>query len=205
MAVRLVVDHGQLRTFRILGNKAVDGFTTDDTFFAQHRHLLGNVFELAHIARPLVFHHHRLGFVREGDFGQIVFFSHLQGKQAEKQQDVFTTVPQWRHLYGDGIQTIVQVFTKTAFAHGLAHVDIGSSHHPDIRFHDLLPTHTDILTVLKHAQQARLCWKRQLAYLVKEYRTLVGHTKISLTLAYGTCKGTLFMSEEFAVDGTLGY
>ena len=67
-------DRGELGALLIVGDKLLQHLCRDDAFLAEHGDLLGDVFQLPHIARPLVVEHDLLGLIIEGDFGETVDF-----------------------------------------------------------------------------------------------------------------------------------
>ena len=97
----------QLRALGVLGNELVYRSAVNNALFAQHRHLLGDVLQLPHVARPLVFQHHGLGLFGKRNLRQAVLLGHLHGEQAEQQQYVLATVAQRGHLYGNGVQAVI--------------------------------------------------------------------------------------------------
>ena len=199
-----VADDGQLRAFGVLRNEFRQRFHVDFTLFAENRHLLGDVLQLAHVSRPFVAQHLLGSRLGQRDFRKMVFLRHLQGEKSEQQQNVLATVAQCRHLDGNRVQAIVEVFAETSLADGLLHIHIGRRHDAHVGLHHLLTTHADILARLQHTQQPSLRRQRQFAHFVEENRALVGHTEIALALADGTRERTFFVSEQFAVDGSLG-
>ena len=196
---------GQLGALGVLRNELVDGFAVNHTVLAQHRHLLCYVLQLPHIARPLVFQQHGLGLVGKRYLGQVVLLGHLHGEQAEQQHDVLAAVAQRRHLYGYGAQAVIQVLTEAALAYGAAHVHVGGGHNAHVGLHYALSADADILARLKHAQQACLRSQRQLAHLVEEDGTLVGHAEVALTLPYRAGERPLLVTEQLAIYRPLGY
>ena len=128
----LTVDGSQLGTLLVLWNKVQQDFGCNEAFLAEYGNLLCDVFQLSHVARPFVFHQQLLGLIGQRDAIHAVLLGHLHGKKPEQQHDVLATFAQWRHLYGNGVQTVVKVFAEPSFADGLANVHIGGSHDADV-------------------------------------------------------------------------
>ena len=197
----LVANNGELHALWVFWNVLQECLHIDFALLAEHRHLLGDVLQLAHVAWPLVLQHEALGIFGERDLRQVVFLGHLTGEEAEQHQDVLAAIAQGRHLDGDGVQTIVQVFAEASLADGLRQVDIGCSDDADVGLHDLLSAHTDVLTRFEHSQKSCLSGQRQFANLVEEDGALVRHTEITFALTDGSGVRSLLMTEQLAVDG----
>ena len=167
--------------------------------------MLSDVLELSDIAGPLVALHNLFGFGREGDvLRHLIFLGNLHGEHLEQQDDIFSAFTQGRHLDGDGVQAVVEVFAELAVAYGSLNVDIRGSYDAHIGFAYFATAYTDVFAILQHAQQAGLCAQRQLAYLVEEESAAVGSSKIALMFADSTRKSALLVTEQFAIDGALG-
>ena len=188
----------------VVGDEVAAGLGINLALLAEHRHLFGDVLQLAHVAGPFVGEHTLLGSLVERDAGKAVFLGYLHGKQAEEQQDVVAAFAERGHLNRDGVQTVVEVFAETALADSLADIHVGGGHHAHIGLHHLLTTHTDVFAALKHTQQAGLGGNGQFAHFVEEDGSLVGIAKVTLTLVHGIGERAFLMTEEFAVDGSLG-
>ena len=178
-------DSGKLGTLWVLRDKLRQCLGVYLPLLAEHRDLLGDVLELSHVARPLVLHQQELGLVGERYFGQLVLLCRLQGEEAEEQGDVLAALAQWRHLDGDGVEAIVEVFAELAFADGLAHIDVGGSDNSDVCLHYLLSSHAYVFACFENAEQSCLCGHWQLANLVEEYCALVGNAEVAFAFADG--------------------
>jgi len=137
------------------------------------------------------------------DAWYVVLLRHLHGKEPEEQHDVLTTVSEWGHLYGDSVETIVEVFAKSAFADGSTYVDVGGSYYSYISFAYLLTSHTYVFARLEYTQKTCLGGERQFAYFVEEERALVGCAEVALRLTCGISVGALLMTKELGVDSAL--
>ena len=201
----MVGRHGELSALLVLRDKLPYGVGIYLAGRAEHRHLLGDVLELAHVAGPLVFQHYLLGLVGERDARYAVLLRHLHGEELEQQQYVVAALAQWRHLHGYGVEAVEEVLAEAALAYGLLHVYVRGGHYPYVGLAYLLSTYAYILACLEHAQEPRLCGKWQLAHLIEEYGALVGGAEVALALAYGTRERAFLVSEQLAVYGAFGY
>lgn len=136
------------------------------------------------------------GIVGERNLGQMIFLSHEHGEEPEEQQDVVSAVAQWRHLYGNGVEAVVEVFAEASLCYGLSHVHIGSSHDTHVGLAYLLSSHAYIFACLQDAQQPGLCSHGQFSYFVEENGAFVGHTEVTVGLTYSARIRAFLMSEE---------
>ena len=121
-----------------------------DGRFCQHAYLLCDILQLPDIPRPLVLHEQALGVVGQLYARQVVAFHHLQGEESEEQEYVSPSFSQWWHLYGDGIEAVVEVLPEFPLADGFAHVHVSGGDDADICLPHLLSSDTYILSCLKH-------------------------------------------------------
>ena len=189
------MDGCQLGALLVLRNEAGQYLGGNLTLGTQYRQLFGDALQLADIARPLVAHQHVLGLVGQHHLVHAVFLGHLHGEESEQQHDVLAALAQGRHLDLHLVQTIVEVFAETAFADGLADIDIGSCHHAYIGLAHLGGSDGDVLAILQHTQQAGLGGDGQLAYLVEEQGALVGGSEVTQRIVDGSRKRAFHMAE----------
>ena len=166
--------------------------------------LFRNVLQLTHIARPRIGHKHRPGIFCELDSRHPVLLCKVRGKLAEQQGNVVATLTQGRYLDGNGIQTIEQVFAKTSFSNGLSQIHIGSRNNADIGLLHFGRTYLNIFATFQDTQQTGLGSHRKFTDLIQEDGSSIGFGKITVTVTNGTRKGTLFMTEQFRINGTFG-
>ena len=95
---------------------------------------LGDILELAYIARPAVFAQQYGRFFSEHSLRHTVTVGEVRGKFAEQQVYVSGSLPEGRHHYGHCIQTIEQIFPELAFGNGVHQVDICCRHNSHIGF-----------------------------------------------------------------------
>ena len=196
IAAAFAMDRRQLRAFVIVRNKLTEHLGGNVSLGREYANLLSNILQLAHVAGPLVVHQQLLGALVKHYTVHLVFLGHLQGKQAEQQDDILATLTQGWHLDGYRVEAIVEVFAEATLADGLTDIHIGSSYNTYIGFTNLGASHRYILACLEHTQQSRLGSQRQFAHLVEEERTLVSHTKVTWRIVDGTRIRTLYMSKE---------
>ena len=204
MVATLTRDRSQLSGLVILGDKLPQEVGSDQSLRREHADLLGDVLQLTHVARPLVFQQQLLGTLIEGDAVHLVFLRHLHGKETEQQHDVLAAFTQRWHLDGNGVQTVIEVFAEASLADSLTDVHIRGSHDTYIGLADLGAADGDIFSRFEHTEQSGLCSHRQLSHLIEEQGALVGHAEVARGVVDGTCIGALHMSEEFGVDGAFG-
>ena len=205
-AVVAVAGYGcQLGALLVLRYEVCEHLGRYRPVLAQYGYLLGDVLELAHVAGPLVPHQHLLGLVGQRHFLHPVLLGHLHREQAEQQHDVFAAVAQRRHLYGYGVEAVIQVFAEAAFADGLAYVHVGGCHYPHVGLPHLGGPYGYVFARFEHAQQACLRGERQLAHLVEEQCSLVCHAEIARAVVYRAGERAFHVAEQLAVNRSLGY
>ena len=104
-----------------------------------------------------------------------------------------------------GAEPVVEVFAEFPLGHGLDHVEVGGSHDAHVGLQHGRRAHLEKLAALEHAKQAGLCGEGQFAHLVEEDGAAVGLLEISLAGRECAGEGSLFVTEEFGVDGAFGY
>ena len=186
------------------GQVAVQTGRRDLALFARDGHVLRQVLQLAHVARPAVGHEPPPGFVGETQGGHLVLLAHFESELAEEEHDVGTAVAQRRDADGDGVEPVIKVFAETAFGHSLGHVYVRGCHDAHVGLAHLTGSHADVFARFEHTQQACLSREGQLAHLVEEQGPAVGHGEIAVTLAYCPGERSLLMTEEFGVDSSFG-
>ena len=196
------MNSGKLGCLLILRNEAGKNLRRNQSLCGEDRYLLRDVLQLAHITRPLVTHNHLLCLLSQHNLIHVILLSHLHGKETEQQYDVLTTVTKRRNLNGNRIQSVIKVFAEASFTDSLTDIDIRRSHYTDIRLTYLCGSYRDILSSFQHTQQPCLCGKRQFTYLVKEQRSFIGDTEIAGRIIDGSCKRTLYVSEQLTVNST---
>ena len=76
---------------------------------------------------------------------------------------------------------------------------MGGRHHPNIDLHGLAPTHWLDHTLLNGPQQLDLHVQGQVANLIQEQGSTVGHLKAAKPVGHGAREGSALVSEEFAL------
>ena len=132
-------------------------------------HVLHAVFELAHVARPIVGEHdfHRLGrdVVVAADAGQ---------KMIDQRGDVFFALAQRRQTNVDDVQPEIKVAAKGAFFHFLGQIAIGGGDDAEIRAPGDQRSHRTEFLFLQDPQQLGLQVQGQLADFVEKRGAAVG-------------------------------
>ena len=196
MIARVFLNGCQLGALLVLRYELQQDIGRNQALTAEDGNLFGNVFQLSHIPRPLVLHQQLLSLFGECHLVHPIFLGHLHGKEPEQQHDVLPTFAQRGHLYGNGVQPVVQVFAETSFADGLPDVDIGSCHDTHVGLADVGASHGYVFARLQHTQQSCLCSQRQFAYFIEEKRSFVSHAEVTRRIADGTRIRAFYMAEE---------
>src|SRR5689334_6617136 len=135
----------------------------------KHGRALDGVFELAHVARPLLLFEpgDRVGAEGERPAKSL---RQARGEVPREWGDVVFALAQGRQRDDHDIDTIEQVFPKSAGAHFRLEVTRGGDEHARIDAAGLLVSDPADLALLQHAQQLRLQTQRQLADFVQQDR-----------------------------------
>src|SRR3990167_473340 len=101
------------------------------------------------------------------------------------------------------METIIEVFTKTAFLYQFFQVFFGCTDDTDIDRYCFLTANTLKLAFLKHSQQLDLHFQRYVIHVIEKYCASIGKFKTPTPCFYRPCKGTFLMSEEFTLQNLL--
>ncbi|MNL60224.1 hypothetical protein D3C87_1840210 [compost metagenome] len=112
----------------------IEGLNVDGQFFIgfQNGNLFGDVFELADVSGKRILDQQIACFAVQPDRFGTVAFGEIVGEFSEKQQNVLATVAQRRHVNGDCIQAVIQIFTKLSIVHRVEQIDVRGCHYADI-------------------------------------------------------------------------
>src|SRR6056297_2214597 len=94
--------------------------------------LLGEVFKLPYISRPLVIKEQLLGFLIKRDRGHLISIGEIDGKFPEKQQNITSAVTQRRDIDRNRIEPVIEILPEFTFFYSLGNIDIGSRNDPHI-------------------------------------------------------------------------
>ncbi|OKO20268.1 hypothetical protein AM484_002319 [Pseudomonas aeruginosa] len=116
----------------------------------------------------------------------------------EQQGDVFHPLAQRRHLDGEYVEAVVEVFAESAVLDHLLEVLVGRGDDPHVDVLRLVAADPFEGALLQHAQQLDLHRQRHVADLVEEQGAAVGQLEASGTTGDGTGEGALLVAEQFA-------
>jgi len=113
-------------------------------------YLLGNVFELANIARPGVIGKQLAGVFVKGDGGHTVLFGEVHGKFSKEQVNILLSFTKRGNVYGNGVETVEEILPELTLLNGFIEVDVGGGHHPYVCFYHLRGANPYELTSFKN-------------------------------------------------------
>src|SRR6266852_84252 len=119
---------------------------------------------------------------------------------AEQQRNLGGQLAQRRHVDGENVQAIVEVFAQPPGLDGLVDVHVGGCQHAYVNLHQVPPTETRVLVILKHMQQLGLQVRAHLRNLVKKNRALVGQLELAGLGADGAGERALLVAEELRLE-----
>ena len=182
-----------------------EDFRGDASALGEYAELFRDVAQLAYVARPFVGADHFLCLGCEAyGFGDVVACGGVERELLEEEHGIALPLAQGRYLDVDGAEAVVEVLAEASLLDGVGYVHVGGCHDADVCPSRRAAAHAEVLSRLEDAEQAGLRAHGQFAHLVKEECAAVGSSEVAFVLAYGTGEGTLLVSEELAVDGSLG-
>ena len=140
----------------------------------EHDAALDGVFQLAHVARPVVIDQGAQGVGGELARGEAVFVGVEVEKVLGEQGNVFAAGAQRRQVDGDDVEAVEEVFAEAAVAHRLAQVDVGGGDDAHVHLNLLNAAQVHEAAVLQHAQDLGLRVHAHGGDLVQEERAAVG-------------------------------
>src|SRR5690348_10241014 len=132
-------------------------------------HMLDTVFELAHVAWPVVGEHRLQRLLR-----QSVVAAVAAQEMGDEGRNIFLAVAQWRQTEVDDVETVEQVPAEGAFLYFFGQIAIGGGDDPEIGTSLNEGTDRAELLLLQNAEQLSLQIERKLADFIEEGRAAVG-------------------------------
>jgi len=102
------------------------------------------------------------------------------------------------------MDSVKEVFTKKTLPHMVLQIFIGCDDQPNIHFHYFFAAHRIEFSFLKHAQHLGLNPKGHIPDLIQEEGAFVRLGKEPLGGSDGSCKRSLLVAEELALQECLG-
>jgi hypothetical protein len=126
----------------------------------------------------------------------VAYFLIKNGTRCSK---VFCSLSQGRNVYGDDVDSIVEVAAKAACGNFLLQIPVGGTNHPYIYQHRV-PADLSHFTVLQKPQQFGLEPQIHLPDLVQKQGPSARFADYSRLVTYRSCKGTLFVAEQLCLQ-----
>ncbi|KAF1053168.1 MAG: hypothetical protein GAK43_01545 [Stenotrophomonas maltophilia] len=161
------------------------------------RHALHQVGQFTHVARPAVTaqRHDR----RRVETDRAAFLVlHARNQFVHQQRDVFHALTQWRHLDGEYVKAVVQVFAERTHLDHAFEVLVGRGDDAHVDVLGLVAADPLEGALLQHAQQLDLQRQRHVADLVEEQGAAVGQLETPGAAGNGASEGTLLVAEQLA-------
>src|ERR1700722_18754886 len=169
----------------------------DDASVAQGDGALDAVFQLAHVAGPVILHERFHGCAGDVEFRPCGVA--LQ-KPVNEHGRVGAALAQGRHMHGNYVEAKIKIFAEGAgFIRGFE-IAIGGGDDADIDFYPLIGADGTDFFLLQYAQELRLQFERQFANFVEKNGAAVGSLEKSLLRFQRAGEGSFFIAEEFAFD-----
>ena len=142
------------------GQKGVAGAQQDGAF--------DNVFQLAHVAAPLIFLEKGQRFFGDGVDGFIIFPAVFVHEIFSQHGNVFRPLPEGGQLNGNDVQPIVQILAKLVFFHQGFRIAVGGGDDPHINRNRFAAAHFIDFMFLQNAQEFGLQGQAQFRHLVQQ-------------------------------------
>jgi len=202
---------GEVRN-RTAGQPRTDGygdvlgqrFELDPRTVTHGKCAFDSVFELAHVARPIVANQRIEGLGREAfGRGQPAHSMTLEEERGEY-RDIVLALAQWWQPYPDHVETVVEVLSEVPALDSHFEVGVGRGDYPDVD-----PSLAGISNPPDHALledpvEFDLHRQRQVAELVEKQRSAVGLFEQAKTVSGRACEAAPDVPEQLALDQLFG-
>ena len=148
---------------------------------------LHDILEFPNIAGPGIFHENGNCIGTHG-FALIHFPVALIQIYAQKRDDIFSPFPQRGDFDRDYVQTVIKIFTESAFPNQVLKIPVGGGDYSHIDRDWLYTSHGGDLSLLDHLKKFDLQIYGKLGDLIEKYGALLSCFKETL-LAVGTGSG----------------
>src|SRR4029450_12243945 len=129
------------------------------------------VLELANVARPVIARHRLERLGREALTWLVQPFARSAQTIDGNFDDVATAIAKWRDGQRDHVQPVEEIFAEVSGLSELAQIAVRRRDQPHVDVTILRRAKSADFPLLQYAQQASLCFERQLADLVQEERS----------------------------------
>src|SRR5882724_10372679 len=120
------------------------------------------------------------------------------GKEVYQQRNILGSLSQRRHIYWKNIQPIEQIIAEFLFSNQFGEVRVSRSHDAHRYTKGARAAQPFEFLLLKHTQQFRLQFKRNVLDFIQKDCSLVGQFESSDAPITRSSKRTFLVSEEFA-------
>ena len=181
-------------------------FAADHPARAAAREPLGDITQLAHVARPVVGLERRDRVVGRGRQRHAVLHRELPQEVFEQWRDVVTPLAQRRNRDVDHVQAVVEIFAKVSARDALRQPAVGGGHHTHVGV-DAVALVADALDLagFEEAEQQRLHAQRHLADFVEEHRAAVGGFEETALVAVGVGEAAAGVAEQLGFEQRVGH
>ncbi len=189
----------------LLRRQGLPGLDAFRLRFTQAQHLaLGDVGQLAHIARPVVAEQApQLRAAQRLDVAAQALGGAL-GEVVEQQRDIFAALTQRRQAQLCDVQTVRQVFAKPPGAGLFEQVGLGGGNDAQVHMDTLVGAQPLQFLLLQHPQQFDLLGQRHAFDFIQEQRAAVGIFQLADALALGAGERAAFVAEQLGFKQLLG-
>src|SRR6267154_1945427 len=157
---------------------------------------LDNVFELAHIAGPVVIHKQLQRRGSKVAQGLVVFLAVADEEMGEQRRNIFAAITQGRQGQVNDVETMVQIFAEAAFANECEQLHVGRGDDADINLNLLGAPEAHEFALLNYAQKLGLRFRADGGDFVEEDGALIGDFKETFFGGNGAGERTFDVAEQ---------
>ena len=170
----------------------------------QQRNALHEVFELAHVARPVVPGQQLHGSGRKLKVGPMIMMAEEPQEVLGQRGHVVAALAQRRQGDGDDVEPVEQIGAKTPGADHVGQGAVGGGHDARAEAQVLLPAEALEGALLQHAQEVHLVGQGNLAHFVEEERAVRRELEAAFLQARGPGEGSGLVAEELVGEKLAG-
>ena len=164
-----------------------------------------DVFQFAHVARPLHARQGAQGFRRDA----VDIASHaagdFEGKRLHQQRDVVGTLAQRRQVDREHVEPVVEIAAEFPVDNHLLEIAVGGGDQSNVGLNQLVAPQTFELLLLEDAQQFGLQFQRHIAHFIEEQGAFVRQFEAADTLGAGPGERAAFVAEQIALQQPGGH
>src|SRR6266436_3937281 len=110
---------------------------------------LYEILQLAQVARPGIIHRRIEKVLGRSRWRLAEFLAVLLQEMTEKKRYLSCPLPEWRHVDGQNVQPVIEIFAEASCLHRFVNVNVCCSQHAYVGFHQVPSAQPRILVILQ--------------------------------------------------------